>query len=57
MPNSAGIPGVSGTFPTRIIIHGHHPHDKPNDRRIAGKLIHLPESVEGLLTIAGKQIL
>ncbi|MCD7453518.1 hypothetical protein HAX54_021218 [Datura stramonium] len=46
------IPRVSGTLPTRIIIHGHHPHDKPNEGRIAGKLIHLPESVEGLLTIA-----
>ncbi|KAH0642570.1 hypothetical protein KY290_035305 [Solanum tuberosum] len=46
---------VSGKFPTRIIIHGHHPHDKPNEGRIAGKLIHLPESVEGLLTTAEKK--
>lgn len=45
---------MSGTFPTRIIIHGHHPHDKPNEGRIAGKLIHLPESAESLLRIAGK---
>ncbi|XP_055820664.1 potassium channel KAT3-like [Solanum dulcamara] len=49
------IPGLSGTLPTRIIIHGHHPHDKPNERGIAGKLIHLPESVEGLLTISEKK--
>ncbi|KAM3378832.1 potassium channel KAT3 [Capsicum galapagoense] len=46
---------VSGTFPTRIIIHGHHPHDKPNEGRIAGKLIHLPESAESLLRIAEKR--
>uniref|UniRef100_A0A3Q7IKY1 Cyclic nucleotide-binding domain-containing protein n=1 Tax=Solanum lycopersicum TaxID=4081 RepID=A0A3Q7IKY1_SOLLC len=52
--NSAGIRRVSGTFPTRIIIHGYHPHDKPNEGGIEGKLIHLPESVEVLLTIAGK---
>lgn len=49
------IPGVSGTLPTRIIIHGHHPHEKTNEGRIAGKLIHLPESIEVLLTIAEKR--
>ncbi|KAJ8555400.1 hypothetical protein K7X08_012896 [Anisodus acutangulus] len=49
------IPRVSSTLPTRIIIHGHHPHDKPNEEGIAGKLIHLTESVEGLLTIAEKK--
>ncbi|XP_075076036.1 potassium channel KAT3-like [Nicotiana tabacum] len=48
-------PRVSDTLPTRVIIHGHHPHDKPNEGGIAGKPIHLPESVEGLLTIAEKR--
>ncbi|XP_018623493.1 potassium channel KAT3 isoform X2 [Nicotiana tomentosiformis] len=43
------------TLPTRVIIHGHHPHDKPNEGGIAGKLIHLPESVEDLLIIAEKR--
>lgn len=46
------IPRVSGILPTRIIIHGHHPHEKSNEGRITGKFIHLPESVEGVLTIA-----
>ncbi|XP_060208164.1 potassium channel KAT3 isoform X2 [Lycium barbarum] len=49
------IPRMSGTLPTRIIIHGYHPHDKPNEGGIAGKLIHLPDSVEGLLAIAEKR--
>ncbi|XP_059275183.1 potassium channel KAT3 [Lycium ferocissimum] len=49
------IPRMSGTLPTRIILHGYHPHDKPNEGGIAGKLIHLPDSVEGLLAIAEKR--
>lgn len=39
--------------PTRVIIHGYHPNHKPKSGGNGGKLIHLPDSVENLLTIAG----
>ncbi|PHT94286.1 Potassium channel AKT1 [Capsicum annuum] len=38
--------------PTRVIIHGYHPNHKPKSGGNGGKLIHLPDSVENLLTIA-----
>lgn len=47
-------PALSKTLPTRVIIHGYHPDGTSNER---GKLIHLPDSVEHLLSIAGEQIL
>ncbi|MCD7450199.1 hypothetical protein HAX54_004346 [Datura stramonium] len=45
-------PGMSKTPPTRVIIHGYHPDHKPKGGGNAGKLIHLPDSVENLLSIA-----
>ncbi|XP_019157664.1 PREDICTED: potassium channel KAT3-like isoform X2 [Ipomoea nil] len=41
-----------GTFPTRVIIHGHHPNDDELKDQSRGKLIHLPNSIEELLSIA-----
>jgi len=38
---------------TRMIIHRYHPDHKPKSGGNAGKLIHLPDSVENLLSIAG----
>ncbi|KAI3728272.1 hypothetical protein L6452_16905 [Arctium lappa] len=43
---------ASTTFPLRVVIHGHHPHEETTD---TGKLIHLPESVEKLFNIAEKK--
>ncbi|XP_016481532.1 potassium channel KAT3 [Nicotiana tabacum] len=45
-------PALSKTLPTRVIIHGYHPDDTSNER---GKLIHLPDSVEHLLSIAERK--
>ncbi|KAJ8529160.1 hypothetical protein K7X08_035995 [Anisodus acutangulus] len=45
-------PALSETPGTRVIIHGYHPDHKPNKGGNAGKLIHLPDSVENLLSIA-----
>nr|ACI45550.2 potassium channel [Nicotiana tabacum] len=46
-------PVLSTTLPTRVIIHGYHPDNRrPNEGGNAGKLIHLPDSVEDLLSIA-----
>lgn len=47
----------SDMLPLRVIIHGHHPDDRTNDGDKMGKLIHLPDSVEELLSLAGKQLL
>ena len=53
-PTSAPLPY---TFPLRVIIHGHHPDDKTTDDVHKGKLIHLPDSIEDLLSLAGKQLI
>ncbi|XP_031104186.1 potassium channel KAT3-like [Ipomoea triloba] len=42
----------TGTFLTRVIIHGHHPNDDELKDESRGKLIHLPNSIEELLSIA-----
>nr|GMD47670.1 potassium channel KAT3-like isoform X2 [Ipomoea batatas] len=42
----------SGTVLTRVIIHGHHPNDDELKDGSRGKLIHLPNSIEELLSIA-----
>ncbi|XP_031104183.1 potassium channel KAT3-like isoform X1 [Ipomoea triloba] len=42
----------SGTVLTRVIIHGHHPDDDELKDGSRGKLIHLPNSIEELLSIA-----
>ncbi|XP_009801142.1 potassium channel KAT3-like isoform X3 [Nicotiana sylvestris] len=46
-------PVLSNTLPTRVIIHGYDPDNRrTNEGGNAGKLIHLPDSVEDLLSIA-----
>nr|GMD48948.1 potassium channel KAT3-like isoform X2 [Ipomoea batatas] len=42
----------TGTVLTRVIIHGHHPNDDELKDGSRGKLIHLPNSIEELLSIA-----
>ncbi|KAM7459412.1 hypothetical protein LguiA_036406 [Lonicera macranthoides] len=42
----------SDTLPMRLVIHGHHPEDETTEGDRRGKLIHLPESIEGLLSLA-----
>nr|GMD46052.1 potassium channel KAT3-like isoform X2 [Ipomoea batatas] len=42
----------TGTVLTRVIIHGHHPDDDELKDGSRGKLIHLPNSIEELLSIA-----
>nr|GLL38144.1 potassium channel KAT3-like isoform X1 [Ipomoea trifida] len=42
----------TGTFLTRVIIHGHHPNNDELKDESRGKLIHLPNSIEELLSIA-----
>ncbi|XP_058201917.1 potassium channel KAT3-like isoform X1 [Rhododendron vialii] len=64
-PNNSGEENIEGTSPTsapssdilpvRVIIHGHRPDDKTNDGGKMGKLIHLPDSVEDLLSLAEKK--
>lgn len=43
----------SEALPTRIIIHGHHPNDKITEGESTGKLIHLPDTRDDLLRLAG----
>ncbi|KAH7840674.1 hypothetical protein Vadar_020079 [Vaccinium darrowii] len=64
-PNYSGGANIEGTAPTstpssdmlplRVIIHGHHPDDRTNDGDKMGKLVHLPDSVEDLLSLAEKK--
>ncbi|XP_052208872.1 potassium channel KAT3 isoform X2 [Diospyros lotus] len=42
-------------LPLRIIIHGHHPDEKTADDDKMGKIIHLPGSLEDLLSLAEKK--
>jgi len=48
-------PTLSNTLPMRLVIHGHHPDDKTTEGDCTGKLIHLPESIEALLSLAEKK--
>lgn len=53
----AGIPtfyASSSTIPARVVLHGHHPDDKQEEEENGGKLAHLPDSMEVLLTLAGE---
>ncbi|KAL8090115.1 hypothetical protein AgCh_039551 [Apium graveolens] len=44
------------TFPMRLVIHGHHPdQEKLTEGERTGKMIHLPESIEELLSLAEKK--
>lgn len=49
-PPSTTLPS---TFPVRVIIHDHHPSESTLEGNMTGKLIHLPNSIEDLLKIAG----
>ncbi|KAK4490933.1 hypothetical protein RD792_001653 [Penstemon davidsonii] len=40
-------------LPTRVVLHGHHPDLKQREED-GGKLAHLPDSIEGLLSLAGE---
>ncbi|XP_076899611.1 potassium channel KAT3-like [Bidens hawaiensis] len=46
---------LKNTFQMRVVIHSHHPHEKTTDSKRAGKLVHLPDSVEDLLNLAEKK--
>ncbi|KAL6501947.1 hypothetical protein OROGR_027080 [Orobanche gracilis] len=41
-------------FPIRVVLHGHRPNIEEREED-GGKLAHLPNSIEGLLTLAGGQ--
>lgn len=43
------------TFPMRVILHGHHPDFKQQEED-GGKLAHLPDSIEGLISLAEKKL-
>ncbi|KAI3687395.1 hypothetical protein L1987_81090 [Smallanthus sonchifolius] len=43
------------TSPLRVVIHGHHPHEKTTESKRTGKLVHLPDSMEDLLNLAEKK--
>ncbi|KAL4592668.1 hypothetical protein LXL04_005671 [Taraxacum kok-saghyz] len=46
---------LSNTFTLRVVIHGHHPHEKTTNGKRTGKLVHLPDSLEDLLNLAEKK--
>lgn len=52
----AGTPStpLSHSLRLRVILHGHHPDDATTDGAKTRKLIHLPDSIEDLLNLAGK---
>ncbi|KAL2236984.1 UNVERIFIED_CONTAM: Potassium channel KAT3 [Sesamum indicum] len=43
-------------LPIRVILHGHHPDIKQKEEN-GGKLAHLPNSMEELLSLAGEQFM
>ncbi|XP_061950579.1 potassium channel KAT3 isoform X2 [Populus nigra] len=45
---------LASKYPTRVIIHGHHPNESPTGDT-NGKLIHLPDSIEDLFNVAEKK--
>ncbi|XAR70906.1 hypothetical protein NMG60_11027946 [Bertholletia excelsa] len=46
---------LSHRLPVRIIIHGYHPEDEMVNPNKTGKLIHLPDSMEDLLSLSEKK--
>ncbi|CAI9784831.1 unnamed protein product [Fraxinus pennsylvanica] len=55
---SNGIPtsyASTNTLPARVVLHGHHPGDKQEEEN-RGKLAHLPDSMEDLLTLAERKL-
>ncbi|XP_022864162.1 potassium channel KAT3-like [Olea europaea var. sylvestris] len=46
----------SSTIPARVVLHGHHPDDKQEEEENGGKLAHLPDSMEDLLTLAERKL-
>lgn len=55
LPNYSGSPKVytPNILPIRVVLHGHHPDIKEKEEN-GGKLAHLPDSVEDLLSLAGE---
>ncbi|XP_031261089.1 potassium channel KAT3-like [Pistacia vera] len=57
--NIKGTPETSSPIPSitpiRVIIHGHHPNKSTTEGDTSGKLIHLPDSIEDLYTLAEKK--
>ncbi|KAF3446014.1 hypothetical protein FNV43_RR11192 [Rhamnella rubrinervis] len=45
---------LPSALPLRVIIHGHDPNESTAEGDAAGKLVHLPDSIEELFRIAGK---
>ncbi|EPS62875.1 hypothetical protein M569_11912, partial [Genlisea aurea] len=52
---SITTPTMKNVLPTRVILHGNHPHVKEKEKN-GGKLVHLPDSVEGLLALAEEKL-
>ncbi|XP_023748470.1 potassium channel KAT3 [Lactuca sativa] len=50
------IDAPSRSFPSMVIIHGHHPDDQTTDRGKTGKLVRLPETVEEILKLAEEMV-
>lgn len=50
MLSSAGAP--ENSLPLRIIIHGYNPNENISEGGTAGKLVHLPDSMEDLFSLA-----
>ncbi|GER40378.1 zinc finger protein, partial [Striga asiatica] len=42
-------------LPIRVVLHGYRPDMKPN-KEDGGRLAHLPDSIDDLLTLAGKEL-
>lgn len=42
------------TLPLRVIIYGHDPNENMTEGDAAGKLVHLPDSIEDLFKLAGE---
>ncbi|KAJ0091654.1 hypothetical protein Patl1_12851 [Pistacia atlantica] len=57
--NIKGTPETSSPIasitPIRVIIHGHNPNKSTTEGDTSGKLIHLPDSIEDLYTLAEKK--
>ncbi|KAG2691650.1 hypothetical protein I3843_08G017800 [Carya illinoinensis] len=46
---------ITSTFSIRVIVHGHHPNENAKEDDMMGKLINLPDSIEGLFRLAEKK--
>ncbi|XP_041021102.1 potassium channel KAT3 isoform X1 [Juglans microcarpa x Juglans regia] len=46
---------ITSTFSIRVIVHGHHPNENAKEGDMMGKLINLPDSIDGLFRLAEKK--